>query len=81
MMIARGLDSDATKSFERVARDEVALVAVLVDQVVGARAAAVVQGHGVAVVGEVAGEVSAHDRESGDSDVGECPGACVVQLP
>ena len=35
------------------------------------RAGAVVHGDGVAVPGEVAGEVAAHDREAGDTDGGE----------
>src|ERR1700721_2224831 len=48
--------------------DEFALVAVLFEQRVGLGDRPVVQRDGVAVVGEVAGEVRAHHREAGDAD-------------
>ena len=49
--------------------DEFALVAVLFEQRVGLGDRPVVQRHGVAVVGEVAGEVRAHHRQAGDADL------------
>jgi hypothetical protein len=50
-------------------RDELALVAVSGDQRVGAGLGAVVECHGVAVTGEVAGQVAAHDGQPGHADV------------
>ena len=49
--------------------NEVALVAVRGKQRVGLGHRAVVQGDGVAVAGEVAGEVRAHDGQAGDADL------------
>ena len=51
-------------------RHEVALVAVGSHQCVGAGLRAVVERHGVAVAGEVAGQVAAHDGQPGHADVG-----------
>ena len=53
------------------AGDEVALGAVLLDQRAGPGVGAVVDGDGVPVAGEVAGEVAAHDGEAGHTDGGE----------
>ena len=49
--------------------DELALVAVLLEQRVGLGDRPVVQRDGVAVVGEVAGEVRAHHGQAGDADL------------
>ena len=54
---------------DRLAADEVALRAVLLQQRIGLGDRAVVQRHGVAVVGEVAGEVRAHHGQAGDADL------------
>jgi hypothetical protein len=51
-----------------VRRDEVALVAELLHQRAGPLLGPVVQGHRVAVPGQVAGQVAAHDRQAGDPD-------------
>src|SRR5690606_7150346 len=52
--------------------DEGALVPVLLDERPRPRGGPVVDRDGVAVPGEVAREVAAHDRQSGDADLGEC---------
>ncbi len=52
--------------------DEVPLVAELVDHGGHAGDGPVVQGHGVSVAGEVAGQVAAHHAESGDADLSRC---------
>ena len=52
-----------------LAAHELALGTVLVEQRVGLGDRAVVQRHGVAVVGEVAGDVGAHHRQAGDADL------------
>ena len=72
MITARGRSSEATKSSSDSDGDEAALVAVLFDQRRGARGRAVVQGDGVPVPGEVAGQVAPHDRQAGDADVRDC---------
>ena len=53
-------------------RDEVPLVAELVDHGRGAGGGPVVQGHGVSVPGEVAGQVPAHHAEAGHADLRRC---------
>src|SRR6185437_6592797 len=53
-------------------RDEVPLVAELVDHGRGAGSGPVVQGHGVSVPGEVAGQVPAHHAEAGHADLRRC---------
>ncbi len=52
-----------------LARDELPLAAELLDQGARARGRPVVHRHRVAVAGEVAGEVAAHDRETRDADL------------
>ena len=59
---------------ERLRRHERALVTVLGHELVRAGPAAVVQGHRVAVAGEVAREVRAHHRQARDADVGGADG-------
>ncbi|MNW59342.1 hypothetical protein D3C74_372530 [compost metagenome] len=53
----------------RLGRDEVAVVAVVGDERLGLGEGAVVHRDRVAVTSEVAGQVAAHDRESGDADL------------
>src|ERR1700743_1673129 len=53
-------------------RDEVPLVAELVDHGRGAGGGPVVQGHGVSVPGEVAGQVPAHHAEAGHAALRRC---------
>ena len=65
----RGFSRESTSSCSVSVRDEVALRAVLFEQGVGLRDRAVVQGNGEAVAGQVAGEVGAHHRQAGDTDV------------
>ncbi|ETD32785.1 hypothetical protein W823_12425 [Williamsia sp. D3] len=74
-------DQDTTGLLERrdefgdcLGSHEVSLVAVLFDQCVGLRDTAVVQCDGVAVTGEVSGDVGAHHRQAGDTDLGA--GSC-----
>src|SRR5690606_6538924 len=52
----------------RAGRMELALAAVVGEELVGAGGGAVVDGHRVAVTGEVAGEVAAHDTQSHHAD-------------
>ncbi|MDQ0619303.1 hypothetical protein QFZ33_003327 [Arthrobacter globiformis] len=54
---------------QRFSAHEVAVGAVLFEEGVGLLNRAVVQGNGEAVAGQVAGEVGAHHREAGDTDV------------
>ena len=53
-------------------RDEVPLVAELIDHGRRAGGGPVVQGHGVSVPGEVAGQVPAHHAEAGHADLRRC---------
>jgi hypothetical protein len=53
----------------RLARYEVPLVTVLGHERTGARVRAVVQSDDVPVPGQVAGQVAAHDRQSGNADL------------
>ena len=87
-----GLDHDDDRARPPQAGDEVghrlagherALAAVLGDQAAGALRRAVVQRDGVAVPGQVPGQVAAHDRQAGDADVrgglrGGCAAGCSV---
>jgi hypothetical protein len=72
-------DEDASRALERgdellrgLGRDEVPLVAELVDHGRGAGGGPVVQGHGVPVPGEVAGQVPTHHAEAGHADLRRC---------
>src|ERR1019366_2309807 len=64
-------------------RDELALVAELLDHVGDTGGGSVVQGDGVAVAGEVSSQVSAHHAESGDADLRGCLpcGGHLLRLP
>jgi len=66
---------------DRLGRHEGALVAVLGDQGDRPRVGAVVQGDGVAVPGQVAREVAAHHRESGDADLCHLESLRVCSVP
>ena len=63
----RGRSSACDELLRGLGRDEGALVAELGDHVGGAGGRSVVQGDGVAVAGEVAGQVAAHHAEPGDA--------------
>ena len=69
-------DQDAARLLQRVHQflqgfgaDEVAVRAVLFQQCVSLFDRPVVQGNGEAVPGQVAGQVGAHHRKAGDTDV------------
>ncbi len=63
---------------DRLAADELAFVAVVLQQRVGLGDRPVVQRDGVAVVGEVAGEVGTHHRQAGDADLSGAVGVGVL---
>ena len=89
-MTARGRAQRTDERFDRGGRGELALAAVVGDELVGLRGRAVVHGDREAVGRDVAGEVLAHHRESGDAEVQVAagldrracgPGAFVVMRP
>ena len=72
-------DEHASRALQRrdellggLGRDEGALVAELRDDVRDTGDGSVVQGHGVAVAGEVAGQVAAHHAQAGDAYLRRC---------
>ena len=66
---AAGLLEGVHEFLEGFRADEVAVRAVLGQQGVGLFDGAVVEGNGEAVAGQVAGQIGAHHREAGDTDV------------
>jgi hypothetical protein len=65
-----GLFQGTHEVFRARRRHELALVAVVRHQCIGAGLRAVVERHAVAVAGEVAGQVAAHHGQPGHADVG-----------
>jgi len=64
-----GLFKGINEFLQRFSADEIAVRAVLFQQGVGLFHGAVVESHGEAVAGKVAGQVGAHHREAGDTDL------------
>ncbi len=70
MMIARGFGERGDEILDRMGGHELALLAMIGDQSVGLLGRAIVYGDAEAFARRIAGQVGAHNRKAGDTNIG-----------